>query len=116
GKQRFSLFYDASTKQLFGPANRNGNYIIDLDDPTVFSKPFKGFTTGEVHLRISADVYTSNDFQFMITKLGKNDLSVEVKDTEGPRIYIDFEGFSESNLPNGILGESYKVFDSYAID
>ena len=63
-KNFLSVAFDLQEKQVFGPAGSKGNFIIDLDDMNYVSKPWDGFTTGEVYMTISADGYTGQSFDF----------------------------------------------------
>lgn len=117
GKEFLSISFDLEEKQVFGPLGRKGNFIIDLDDSNYVSKPWDGFTTGEVYLSITAEEYTAPSFNFVITKIGQNDISPLYNyDQKGPSIEIDFEGLDQLNLPNAKKGYTYPVFKATAFD
>lgn len=117
GKEFFSIAFDLEEKQVFGPAGRKGNFIIDLDDSKYVNKLWDGFTTGEVYMTITAEEYTSPTFDFVITKIGLNDITPLYNyDQQGPNINVDFNGLNDKNLPNAKVGYSYPVFNSTAFD
>lgn len=111
GKELLSIAFDLETKQVFGPAGTKGNFIIDLDDNNYVTKAWDGFTTGEVYMTISADGYSGQSFEFVITKVGLNDISpVYNYDLDGPNINIDFDSLDKNNLPKAKIGYTYPVF------
>jgi len=117
GEQFLSFSFDLDEKQVFGPAGRNGNFIIDLDDNTYVDQPWQGFTTGEVYMTITAEGYSASSFNFVITKIGLNDISPKYKyDLQGPEININFDNLNEESLPVASKGYSYPVFDASAYD
>ena len=70
------------------------NFIIDLDDPSHVTKLWEGFTTGEVNMTITAEKYSGSTFDFMITKIGTNDITpVYNYDLKGPKISVDYKKF-----------------------
>lgn len=116
GKETLSFLFDLDEKQLFGPAGRNGNFIIDLDDKAYVDVPWNGFTTGEVYMKISADGYSRQTFDFVITGLAGQDLSPEyVFDVDGPAINIHSE-YEDTNYPTAVKGYSYPVFEATSFD
>ncbi len=116
GDQMLSFYIDLETKRIYGSDGITSQYITDLSDSTLYSETWDGFTTGEVYLRVSADVYHYESFNFMITKVGNYDLSEEIKDTEGPRISVDYGRYNEQTLPKGKPGQTYPVFHATAND
>ena len=117
GQQFLSFSFDLEEKQIFGPAGRNGNFIIDLDDNAYVDQPWQGFTTGEVYMTITAEGYSAASFNFVITKIGLNDISPKYKyDLEGPEINVELEGLNPLELPTALKGFSYPVFESSAYD
>lgn len=117
GEEFLSVAFDLAEKQVFGPAGKNGNFIIDLDDMNYVSQPWDGFTTGEVYMTISADGYSGQSFDFVITKIGKNDISPFYNyDLVGPNIEIDYGMLDEADLPKAKVGFTYPVFSATAYD
>lgn len=117
GEEFLSIAFDLDKKQVFGPAGTKGNFIIDLDDNNYVSKAWDGFTTGEVYMTISADGYSGQSFDFIITKVGLNDISpIYNYDLEGPNINIDFGMLDPNHLPKAKIGYSYPVFSATGND
>ena len=53
------------------------------------------FKTGEVYMTITAEEYTAPSFEFVITKIGHNDISPLYNyDQKGPNINIDYSGLN----------------------
>ncbi|MBQ2883490.1 MAG: hypothetical protein IJE43_06940 [Alphaproteobacteria bacterium] len=95
--------------------------VIDLDNPEHFDIIWEGFTTGECYLSMWADGYKSTSpAKILVTAIAgketKNIANVAVEDTEAPVINIDFGEYSKEELPVGIAGEVYPLFDAVALD
>lgn len=118
--------FDYSEKAFYiNNSRRNGLLLVaDLDDH-FGDNAWGGFTTGEAWLSIYADTYRTNDvsaiFKGMILEIDNQDLSnglsedgtvpsVPVTYTNKP--VIDFKEYqSVKNIPNAMVGYSYKLFD-----
>lgn len=117
GEEFLSVAFDLDEKKVFGPRGSKDNFIVDLDDSNYVTTPWEGFTTGEVSMTITAERYTGTSFNFMITKIGNNDITPEYNyDLVGPAIDIDFEGLDRNNLPKAKLGFTYPVFEATGFD
>lgn len=116
GKNPFKMYFDLNTKRLFGPNGISDEYITDFSDESLYPKTWEGFTTGEVFINIYAENYSFNSFDFLITKLGLNDLSEEVNDNIGPKISIDYGSYTKETIPKGIVGHTYPIFKASAFD
>lgn len=104
--------FDYEEKSLY---NRANFLICDLDDTAFFSKPWKGFTTGEVFLTIEASGYSSESVTLMVTDIYGADLTDNVsKDDKPPVISIDTSGFD--GAIEGVLNEKFKIFSASASD
>lgn len=106
---RFTVSFDYQERRVL----KDGNYVIDLDNPNDFSEMWNGFTTGEVFLSISlSDVGT-----IVITDIANDHLDTEMlfMDNQAPVITVDYEGY-ENNIPGGMLGMPYGLFDASAQD
>jgi len=77
---------------------------------------WKGFTTGEVRLSVTAREYRTNKipYRMIFTEIGGAELK-GTEDKEGPEITVDFGEYEENNLPEAFKGEEYPVFDFYGI-
>ena len=113
GKETLKLAYDKATKQVLA----NGAMVIDLDNLDYFDEAWSGFTTGEVKMSISGDEYSRVYANFMITKVGRQNLSREmVIDDVAPDINVEFDGYDETELPDATVGYHYPVFSATAHD
>lgn len=91
--------------------------VIDLDDYSYQDEDFTGFTTGEVLISASCDDYTSALANVFFLNIGREDLSAsDTKDEEPPTIVADMLGYNEENLPVGLAGNEYPVFDAMGKD
>ncbi len=108
-----TLYFD--NESMAAKGDLSGSMIVDLDDPTYFTDPFLGFTTGEVTLSIWADDFIKNSFGLEITSIAGHDLSSErLGDTEGPEITVDFGDYDQ--FPVGLAGFDYPLFNATAYD
>ena len=121
GEDPYNLMFDYENKQIWTdhlPASATDAgtpYIADLDDSSIFAEPWKGFTTGEVYMSIFATSYQNSTMNFTITYLDGCDFSKKsFVDEQAPSISINMDG--EENVPNGIKGVPYKIFEAKATD
>ena len=120
--QRLEFWLDDETKQLYVGTRKafgwNTDFVVlDLDNSEEQTYPWAGFTTGEAYLEISCKNYTSNHANLVVTKLAGNDLTKEmIDDTVGPEIQIQENDFELENLPQGLKGASYPIFDAVSMD
>lgn len=110
------IYLDYETKTVY--ANTGKVFVVDLDDPKYFGTLWEGFEDGEVYIEVSASRYqSSKPAQFLVMKAGDIDLKQQnVYDTEEPEIAIDFEGYSQNDLPSGVKGRAYPIFHASAKD
>ncbi len=102
--------------------------IADLDDTDLtghtlcgsgkgFSKPFGGFTTGEVYLSVYATGYSSASCGVFIKSiLDANFYQETSKDVNKPIINVDLDGYEEDSLPKAKVGVAYPLFNATAVD
>lgn len=101
-----SVQYDAETKSVY----LGGVFAIDLD-ADYQEVAWKGWTTGEVYLSITSCS------EVVVTEVYNNKFSEEYyKDSLQPFVKMDLQGYSESELPNAIVGKPYKLFGCAAVD
>ena len=94
-----------------------GSPIVDLDDNSYQDKVFEGFTTGEVLVSIHCEGYVSSSAKILCLSVnGENVFANSSTVDQKPEIALDTLGYSEDNLPNGVKGGTYKVFDAVAKD
>jgi len=125
-----SLHYDPETMEVFVAHNKGKGRIIDCDDPKFFDTAWKGFSTGDVRVRIEGYSFTNSHFNFDVTSYGGVDYNnggkaptATVKDIEKPVITVNYDidgdgvqDYNAYNLPKGIKGEKYSILDASATD
>ena len=117
GQETFGIKMDLEEKRVYGPKDSGDNYVIDLDEKKYFSKTWQGFTTGEVRISVSAETYFTDQFDFVITKIGNSDIGAErLRDSKPPKITVQANGYSLSALPDASVGVAYPVFGATASD
>lgn len=114
----FEIYFDEEELSLHGARYAsNPTLICDFDDPEYFTDLWSGFTTGEVFVSVQADSLQKDTANFVITNIGGLDLSEErLIDEDAPQIEVDFEEYSETDLPQAYEGLTYKVFDAQCFD
>ena len=117
GKETFSLRYDPQEKRLYGNDSPDDQYVIDFDSTKFFANLWEGFSTNKVYLSVWAENYLTDTADFVITKIGNSDLSVDVvRDRKPPSIILDSDGYDLNNLPEAAVGLGYPVFEAEARD
>ncbi len=87
-RSKISVYYDAATKCVYAGGSRV--FVIDLDNPQYFNKPWSGFTSGKVRLSVSADVYSGSTANFVVSRVKDTDLSAEkLEDAVAPEITVN---------------------------
>lgn len=82
-----------------------------------FEVPFKGFTTGEVRLSISASGYIGNSCGIAIRSIYGVDLTKQKSyDTTKPQIMVDTDEYTQEDMPTAEVGKAYEVFKAMAQD
>ncbi len=117
GKEYLELGFDLNEKAVTSTSSEGrSNVVVDLDADYMNTK-WKGFTTGEVRLSVTAREYRTNEipYRMIFTELGGAELK-GTEDKEGPEITVDFGECEENNLPEAFKGEEYPVFDFTAYD
>ena len=108
-----AFHFDYAEKSLY---NRPNFLICDLDDTAFFTKPWRGFTTGEVFLTIEASGYSSESVTLMVTDIYGADMSDNVSvDDDAPSISVDTSAFDGLTI-EGVTNEKFKVFSAVAKD
>ncbi len=107
------FYYDYASKTVYN----NVNPIADLDDISMFSRPWSGFTTGEVFLTIEAAQFNNSSAEILISNIMNENLTNNVYIDDGtPIITVDFGEFAQSSLPTGVVGEKYELFSASVMD
>lgn len=115
GVNPYTLSMNYSEREIYGSKKYNsfgGNLIVDFDNSLFFNDVWQGFTTGECYLSIYAKGYNSSKFNFFITDILGENLSVkEIDDSKAPTITIN-----EVENVYAIVNKPFKVFDSIVYD
>ncbi len=115
--KQFEYNLDYKGKELFIKQNTS---ICTLDHPDLFSTPWQGFTTGECRLSIFFSDYrdSSVSARVLVTDIGNEKVTDDDfhVDNSKPVINVDFQGYEESNLPTGVVGVDYPVYEAIALD
>ena len=117
GNEYLELGFDVNEQTVTSTSSEGkSNVVVDLDAEYMNTK-WKGFTTGEVRLSVTAREYRTNKipYRMIFTEIGGAELK-GTEDKEGPEITVDFGEYEENNLPEAFKGEEYPVFDFTAYD
>lgn len=120
-----ALYYDSESKAATGWPHKWGNLdrdnqesFNDLDDSKFAecAEPWGGFSSGLAYLDIEFGSITSSDASILLLSLDGQDLtSPEIDETdEKIAIGIDYDGYSADEIPCGVKGIAYPVFDAIA--
>ncbi len=117
------ISFDYAEKKIYGP-NRRYQYsdraIIDLGSVEYFEKPWKGFTTGECTVSVFAGRFQKSKGAVFVRKIFSDASSAfrdnYLVDETKPTVSVDFDGYSESDLPFAVVGKPYKLFSATAND
>ena len=116
-----SVLYDCTQNRMYvndtDGATKN-KLISDLDDAELYGEDaFRGFTTGEVYVSISAASYLENKVQVEIDRFdsltGEDLLQSYYADNVAPVVVVDVPEKASLQVAKG---EKIKVFDAQAID
>ena len=110
---RFS--YDNDTQTLYMDNNylKGGNYLIDFNNSSCFKNGWSGFASGKVRISAYASSYAKDSMSFLVTSIAQVDLTQEnLSLTEPTGLDIDFGEYSETELPHGVVGKPYRIFDA----
>ena len=113
-----NLYFDAKTKRILTDPSgycSNARLIADLDDTSYFTKPWKGFTTGEVRVSITGLEYQTSLLHLVVTSLDGKLPEEIIEDTAPPTIKVDTEEFAGS-MPFARIGEKFTTYSATAFD
>lgn len=115
GDRVATISYDYASKRVYANPTSiyaGDGFVTDLDHEMFFKNNWKGFTTGEVIISIYGKTYNAASMGFVITDVNGEDLSeMEITQKISSQINVDTLGYSEFDLPFGIVGVPYKLFD-----
>ena len=121
-KQLLSIGWDYDEHRVYVQCQTNGrvvkSIVSDLDDDLLYDNLFKGFTTGEVYMSITAGGYSSTSCQMVITDIAgcEEDLLKYnyFEDVKAPEVKVDMSEYATA--PNAIVGKPYPVFNASCSD
>ena len=114
----FVLCYDAEEKAIYSTNlfdlvhqdNYRENLVVDLDDPTMFTSLWKGFTDdSQVELKITPMSVSGTATFKVINVDGISLKSEDLTDTTAPEVTVDYLGMESA--PTGKVGLTYPIFD-----
>lgn len=109
---------DYAKKRIYCSGSSGGmegdGAITDLSDLSLYTKAWKGFTDGKCYVSVESGKINASNARYIINKIGDIDLSKEFIEYGKPTVEIDFEGNNE--IPVGIVGSKYPLFDATATD
>lgn len=114
------LGFDPDTNIIYLVGGRDRNVLADLKNADVFGEPFKGFTDGKVKITIQPTVFSQGSWNVLFTEFaGKKIVEESLTSFEpsyDPIINIDFNGYSENNVPSVKKGSYYQPFSAKGYD
>lgn len=109
---QFSMDY--AQRQVHYAGNRNEEFpsvIADLDSQEDFGNVWSGFTTGECFISIKCNEYITSTANFVISEImGEPITSTGEFARSAPNVVVDFDGYEQTALPVGAVGEKYPLF------
>lgn len=117
-KQLLSIGWDYDEHRVYVQCQSNEkivkSIVSDLDNELLYDNLFKGFTTGEVNMSITASGYTSTSCQMVITDIAGFDVDLlkhnYFEDVTGPDVKVDMLDYTSA--PDAIVGKPYPVFNA----
>lgn len=100
----------------------NNRFIVDLDDIEfyTYSQHFKGFSSGQVKVKIAINSAAKQRAEFVIIKLGNltgSALNItEIVDTEGPVITVSTNSYGVEDFVIPVVGNYYPLYNYSALD
>lgn len=121
GLRTIRLYYDDGERALYASSawdyrDPEKTLVADFDDETAFPDiQWKGFTTGEVNISVSASGFSAVSADVLLIGFCGYDLSAEKYiDSAAPVITVDYGG--EETVPGASVGTIYPVFGATAFD
>ena len=114
------LAFDPDTNIVYLVCGNYRQVLADLKNADVFGASFKGFENGMVKVTIVPTVFSKGSWNMVLTEFaGKKlieDSLFSFESSSVPEINVDFNGYSEDNLPTVKKGNYYKIFDAKGFD
>ncbi len=113
------LSYDAQTNALYhlgATPYTTDRLVADLDDPSFLGGSFRGFTNNQVYISVYAeDVYTSANITIADIDF-EGTLNDRVVDSTAPAITVDCTPYTQTTVPNAIVGKPYSIYPASVQD
>ena len=109
------IYYDSEERTIYTYDNYLKRLVVDLDDMTYQDSAFKGFTTGEVFLSMSASDYLANSFNCVIRDIDGQDLTKEKADSSKVKVDVDTSAYGEGEV-KAVVGQPFKIFPATSKD
>lgn len=106
-----NVYFDNAENKVYTKTRSGGDLLVyDLDDPTDSYTDFKGFTTGEVYVRIET---TGTSGDVVVTKLGNYRFDTITQSSyQSASDALLFGGYDFENMVTGAVGYSYPLAQS----
>lgn len=124
--QSCKIYYDNTERAIYVGSTMyayeteaDKHLICDLDDSSIVGAGYEwgGFTTGEVILSIRAEGLSAGSANYIVREVNGQNLGGKfLRSERTPTMLFDFSGNAENNLPYGVVGTPYKLFDVVAYD
>lgn len=105
-----AYYYDAEEKAIYAGWYGSINLVSDLD-ADYQTKPWEGFTTGEVYLVVERSGVSDFICVESVAGLSLADMN---KDTIPPNMTVDVDRFDD--VPYAVTGQEYPLFEASAVD
>ena len=109
GVRPFSLQYDPEEKALYTYSKNKQQLLLDLDDESVLSRPWKGFGGDEIYLEI--EFADTSGGSVIVTEIAGTNFEDEIIDAPKDENLITFTRPEKeiSAMPDGAVGYGYKI-------
>ena len=121
--QSIRVYFDYSTGRIYlsslERAVSSKTLLVDLTDASAIgdNHEFKGFTTGECTLSVNFSKLAKKEASVLLLNVDGYELGeLSNTDNTAPSIIVDYAGYDKNELPYGIVGNPYKVFDYVSYD
>lgn len=92
--------------------------VADLNDESYVGvgNAWKGFSTGEVKISFKMSSIAKQAHMMILNVDGQAMAGKSTTDTTAPSIILDYAGNDANDLPNAVVGKTYKIFKPYSVD
>lgn len=117
-RNEFSVRMNYAERKVYLEAGGTVTLVSDLDEPVLYGGDlWNGFRADEALISVSAALYEKGKYNFVVKDIAGESMSGEdFLNSAGPEIKVDFNGYSEHDLPEALVGKGYPVFAATAQD